>query len=37
MFGIGIVELIVFAVLFVLMAAAGFASTLLIIRTLQQR
>lgn len=37
MFGIGIVELIVFAVIFALLAAAGWASALLIIRTLQQR
>jgi len=37
MFGIGVVELIVFGVIFVLMAAAGWASALLIVRTLQQR
>jgi hypothetical protein len=37
MFGIGIAELVVFGLIFALMAAAGWASALLIIRTLQQR
>lgn len=37
MFGIGIAELFVFSLIFVAMIAAGWASALLIIRTLQQR
>jgi hypothetical protein len=37
MFGIGILEILIFAILFLVLAAAGWASALFIIRTLQQR
>jgi hypothetical protein len=37
MFGIGTLEILVFAILFLVMAVAGWALALLIIRTLQKR